>query len=193
MKQLLRTCPSAHPTPLILRALRKTTSMPSDLIPADGWVSEHFVENGTRTVALVRFKSLQQFFAWLVVEDEIGVNPMADMTAPFVPTPPYRWSPMTCWASSWAPAAPTPSSTGETWPSCGSSSPHPAGGRRSHTSASATSMHPGAGCTSCAKGDGPASCPSALRPPSPSTDTCAPGVGTAGPTFLSCGSHRRAR
>ena len=50
----------------------------------DGFIA-HELATWKPTTALARFKSLQQFFAWLVVEDEIGVNPMADMTAPFVP------------------------------------------------------------------------------------------------------------
>ena len=53
----------------------------------DGFIA-HELATWKPTTALVRFKSLQQFFAWLVGEDEIAVNPMADMVAPFVPDAP---------------------------------------------------------------------------------------------------------
>lgn len=36
----------------------------------------------------VRYRSLQQFFRWLVIEDEISVSPMAKMDPPFVPEQP---------------------------------------------------------------------------------------------------------
>lgn len=53
----------------------------------DGFIA-HELATWKATTALVRFKSLQQFFAWLMAEGEIDANPMAAMTAPFVPDAP---------------------------------------------------------------------------------------------------------
>jgi site-specific recombinase XerD len=48
----------------------------------------HLSATRSAATAAVRYRSLQQFFKWLVDEDEIGRSPMARMQAPAVPDQP---------------------------------------------------------------------------------------------------------
>lgn len=48
----------------------------------------HVLGQWSPNTAGVRYRSLQQFFRWLVAEDEIAVSPMTSMTPPFVPEQP---------------------------------------------------------------------------------------------------------
>ncbi len=46
------------------------------------------LERWTPSTAATRFRNLQQFFKWLVEEDEIATSPMTNMSAPTVPEEP---------------------------------------------------------------------------------------------------------
>jgi len=48
----------------------------------------HLVESRSASTASVRFRAVQQFFAWCVDEDEIETSPMTKMRPPMVPEQP---------------------------------------------------------------------------------------------------------
>jgi integrase/recombinase XerC len=65
-----------------------------DVAPADlkrqhveGFMSDHAAGRSPGTVS-VRYRSLQQWFGWLLDEEEIDTDPMARMDAPLVPEQP---------------------------------------------------------------------------------------------------------
>ena len=68
------------------------------------------------------YRSLQQLFRWLVDDGEIERSPMERMRPPSVPEQPVPVIPDKDLPPSSPLAAATPSRTGETWPSSGSSS-----------------------------------------------------------------------
>lgn len=56
----------------------------------EGWIVAMQDAGKKPSTVSVRFRSLQQFFRWLLVEDEIDVSPMVRMRRPFVPEIPVE-------------------------------------------------------------------------------------------------------
>lgn len=68
---------------------------PSDITKRHivGWLN-HLLSIGTAGTANNRYRSVQQWFNWLLVEDEIDTHPMATMKPPAMPEKPVPLVPM---------------------------------------------------------------------------------------------------